>query len=474
MYGVASVAGATFAGPYLLRAAAPNEQKLRIAYVGTGGQAGAHIGLVQKPEMKTGKDGKDRLEPSPGITNGHVCPAYCDVDSGRWDRISALAPNAKQYTDYRKILEAHEKEIDCVVVTTPDHNHACASALALRMGKHVYTEKPLTWSVGEARALAELAAEEKVSTQMGNMGHANEGNRLVVEWVRGGVIGDVTEVHTWTNRPVWPQGIKKRPPTKPVPPKLDWDSWIGPAPFRDYHDGLHAFAWRGYLDFGCGAVGDMGCHTWDCVFWAMNPDWPSQVELLQVKDASTETYPKQCQIKWTFPAKGERNAFDAYWYEGGMRPPVPEEFSNDPDIQTDNGQPRKFPASGTLFIGTKGKLLVQGDYGDSPRLIPESFMKQANRPPKSLPRSPGHKQEWLLAAMGQRPWDSPGSHFSTYAGPLTEVMLLGAMAIRMGEVGSKIECDAEKRIIKTREVLPWANREYRKGWPQVSPKSAIS
>jgi hypothetical protein len=280
-------------------------------------------------------------------------------------------------------------------------------------------------------------------------------------------------VHTWTNRPVWPQGIQKRPPSKPVPPNLDWDCWIGPAPMREFHDGLHSFAWRGWLDFGCGAVGDMGCHTWDCVFWAMNPDYPTSVELLQIKEASTETYPKACQIKWTFPAKGERKAFDAYWYEGGMKPPAPEEFTNDPTRQKD-GKAAELPGSGTIFVGTKGKLLVQGDYGDSPRLIPESFMKEAKRPEKLIPRSPGHKQEWLLAATGERPWDSPGSHFSTYAGPLTEVMLLAAMTIRLGEVGAKIECDAAARKIKTQKVMAWANREYRKGWPQVSPTGAIA
>jgi predicted dehydrogenase len=463
MYGVATVAGAAFAGPHILRAAEPNKERLRIAFVGTGGQAGAHIGLVSP----------DKEGDKPSLERGNPCPAYCDVDPSRWDKISKFAPNAKQYTDYRKMLETHEKEIDCVVVTVPDHNHACASAIALRMGKHVYTEKPLTWSVGEARALAELAAAKKVSTQMGNMGHANEGNRLVVEWVRAGVIGEVTEVHTWTNRPVWPQGIQKRPPAKPVPAGLDWESWIGPAPFREYHDGLHSFAWRGYQDFGCGAVGDMGCHTWDCVFWAMNPDWPSSIELLKIEGASKETYPKKCQIKWTFPAKGDRKPFVAYWYEGGMKPDAPEEFTKDPTRQKD-GKPPELPGSGSLFIGTKGKLLVQGDYGDSPRLIPETFMKEAKRPEKSIPRSPGHKKEWLLAATGEKPWDSPGSHFTTYAGPLTEVMLLGAMAIRLGEVGAKIECDPTARTIKTKEVLPWADRQYRAGWPQVSPTSAIS
>ncbi len=466
MHGLAGVAGATFAGPYIMRAAEPNKDKVRIAYVGTGGQAGAHTPLCEPSDKKN------------DITKNNWCAAYTDVDPKRYGKLATWAPNAKAYTDYRKMLDAHLNEVDAVCVTVPDHNHACASAIALRAGKAVYTEKPLTWSVAEARALAELAAEKKVPTQMGNMGHSNEGNRLVVEWVQGGVIGDVTEVHTWTNRPVWPQGIVKRPETKPVPANLDWDSWIGPAPFRDYHDGLHSFAWRGWFDFGCGAVGDMGCHTWDCVFWALRPDFPERVQLLKIVGKSTETFPKQSMTRWDYPAKGKRPAFKAFWYEGGMKPEAPEEFMSDPTRQTKDkeGNPAKpkLPGSGTIFIGTKGKLLVEGDYGDSPRLIPESFMKETQRPAKSIPRSPGHKQEWLLAIRGDKPWDFPGSHFSTYAGPLTENMLLAAMAIRNGEEGFTIECDAEKRLIKTKSVLEWANREYRKGWPQVTPTSAIS
>jgi predicted dehydrogenase len=442
MRNVATVSGAVLTGPYLLSAAEPNK-KLGLAFIGTGGQGGAHIGL----------------------SSSEHCVAYTDVDRGRWDKISKLAPNAVGYTDYRKMYDKHEKEIDAVVIAIPDHSHAAASMMAIKRGKHCYTEKPLTWSIDEARALAEAAAKYKVATQMGNMGHANEGNRLVVEWVRGGVIGDVTEVHTWTNRPVWPQGIETRPATEPVPANLDWDCWIGPAPYRDYHKGLHSFAWRGWFDFGCGAIGDMGCHTWDCVFWAMNPDYPSSVELVKIEGRTKETYPKRCQIKWDFPAKGNRPAFVAYWYEGGMKPPVPEEMLNDPTRKPKD--PKKgieLPGSGSLFIGTKGKLLVAGDYADSPRLIPESFMKEAKRPDKSIPRSPGHKPEWLMACRGDKPIDFPGSNFTGYAGPLTEVMLVGAIAIRLGEVGGKIECDAVQRTIKTSEALAFSGRRYREGW----------
>jgi len=434
----AAIAGALAAsGPFILNAADVGKQKLRVAFVGTGGQGGAHIGLA----------------------TSESCPCYCDVDKGRWAEIAKKAPNAKPYTDYRKMFDNHMNEIDAVVVATPDHSHASASMFALKNRKHCYTEKPLTWSIEEARALAAATREFKVATQMGNMGHANAGNRIVVEYVRSGILGNIKEIHTWTNRPVWPQGIAQRPPTKPVPANLDWDCWIGPAPYRDYHEKLHGFDWRGWFDFGCGAVGDMGCHTWDCVFWAMDPDYPSSVELLKIEGRNTETFPTRCCFKWAFPAKASRPAFDAYWYEGGMKPDVPDEIKNDPAREK-----KQLPGSASLFIGDKGKLLVEGDYADSPRLIPESFSKQIGRPPQLLNRSPGHKQEWLAACRGEKPWYSPGSNFATYAGPLTEVMLLGAITQKIGEVGAKLECDPVNRTIITKDALQYYGRQYRKGW----------
>ncbi len=474
MYGVASVAGATFAGPHILRAAEVGKEKLRIAFVGTAGRASGHIPLVE-PLNEGGK----------GLLKGHACPAYCDVDESHWSKIASWQPNAKQYTDYRKMFDAHEKEIDAVFVAVPDHNHACAAAIALRAGKAVYCEKPLTWSVSEARALAEMAAEKKVATQMGNQGHANEGNRRVVEWVRGGMIGDILEVHSWTNRPIWPQGGQNRPPTQPIPAGLDWEAWIGPAPMRPFgynvdaqgkpiaKAGYHPFSWRGWLDFGCGAIGDMGCHTWDCVFWSMQPDYPEKVELVKIINPSKEMWPSKSHVKWTFPAKGDRPGFVAHWYEGGLRPPEPEEYATDPAVAKP-GERRKFPASASMFVGTKGKIFVGGDYAESgPRLIPEAAHKAAKRPEQTIPKSPGHHDEFVMVAMGEKPWDFPGSNFAKYAGPLTENMLLGAIAIRLGEEGAKLECDPVQRVIKTKEALQYVAREYRKGWPQVSPRSTI-
>jgi len=217
----------TWAGeaPAATSTASPNS-KINTACIAVGGRGGAHVG--------------------PAASENLV--AICDVDQKALDKCGQSHPNAKKFTDYRKMFEEMGKSIDAVFVATPDHNHAAASMMAMKLGKACYTEKPLTWSVSEARALAEMAAEKKVATQMGNQGHANQGNRRIVEWIRDGVIGDIKEVHSWTNRPVWPQGIPERPPTQPVPEGLNWDAWIGPAEFRDYHDGLHGFKWRGWWD----------------------------------------------------------------------------------------------------------------------------------------------------------------------------------------------------------------------------------
>ena len=433
--------------PAILSTRSPNS-KINTACIAVGGRGDAHIG--------------------PAASQNLV--AICDVDEGVLNRVKNAHAGVRAFTDYRKMFDAMGKEIDAVFIATPDHNHAAASMLAITSGKACYTEKPLTWSIAEARALAMAAAKHKVATQMGNHGHANNGNRKIVEWIRDGAIGDVKEVHSWTNRPVWPQGIQQRPPSKPVPKGLDWDCWIGPAPFRDFHDGLHGFSWRGWLDFGCGAIGDMGCHTWDNVFWSMQPDYPDYVELLEINGpGGKETFASQTKFKWVFPAKGKRPGFTAYWYSGGLKPQTPEELLNDP---TRNGEGKKpeLPGTGNLYIGTKGKLLVGGDYGESPRLIPEKFMMdyseqtKGKTSPNKIEASPGHHEEFLLAARGERPWNFPKSNFSEYAGPLTEVMLLGAIVEKIGQVGFKLECDAAGRKIKSKEGLAYLGREYRKGW----------
>lgn len=428
-------------GPSILRADSANN-KLGIAHIGVGGRGGAHL----------------------GASGNHNCVSLCEVDLGRLGNATRRYPDAKVFQDWRKMFDELERQIDAVIISTPDHQHAPAVMRALQAGKHVYCEKPLTFNIHEARVIAQETARRKVATQMGNQGHANQGNRRVVEWVRAGVLGTITEVHTWTNRPVWPQGIAQRPPTIDVPQNLDWDVWIGPAPFRERHQHLHPFGWRGWIDFGCGAIGDMGAHTWDCVWWAMDPDAPSSAECLRFEpERNSETFPRRAAYKWEFPAKGDRPAFDAYWYEGGWKPEVPEEILNDPARRN-----KDLPGSGSLFIGTKGKLLVAGDYGNSPRLIPESAMTalsedlQAGKVEvETIPASPGHTAEWLRACTGQEAWDYPKSNF-LYAGPLNEAMNLANVAYL---VGRKIQWDAANlRCPNAPEADQYIRREYRKGW----------
>jgi len=434
-------------GPSILSKLWPSS-KLNTALIGVGGRGQAHISHA----------GSENLV------------AICDVDKSSMDKALLKYPGVKTFTDYRKLFDQMGSKIDAVFIATPDHHHAAASMLALRNGIACYTEKPLTWSVSEARLLAKTAAEKKIVTQMGNQHHANQGNRRIVEWIRDGAIGDVLEVHTWTNRPVWPQGITERPPTLPVPEGLDWDCWIGPAPFRNYHEGLHDFKWRGWFDFGSGAIGDMGCHTWDNVFWSMQPDYPSYLEMLEINGpGGKETFAKQSKFKWVFPAKGKRPGFTAYWYSGGLKPAVPEELLNDPTRKS-SGKKIELTPCGNLYIGTKGKLLASGDGGESPRLIPEKNMQdfmEARKGKKSkneIELSPGHHEEFLMAARGDKPWNFPKSNFAEYAGPLTEDMILGTMLEKIGQVGFKIECDPVNRVVKTKEALALLGREYRKGW----------
>ena len=425
--GAAAGAAATFAAPYILRAAPLGVQKLRIAFVGTDGQAGAHTGLA-----------KDES-----------CPCYADVDPGRQGKIASLAPQAKAYTDWREMMDKHEKEIDAVIVTTPDHTHFPATMRAMMAGKHAYTEKPLTWSIPEARALANITKEKKLATQMGNMGHNSGQNCMTIEYVQAGAIGDITEIHSTTGRPSWPQGPGALNAKLGNPGNVNWDVWCGAGPVREYSPDIHPFKWRGWVDYGCGAVGDMGCHTWDAPFNAMEPDYPTMVELIEVEGVGRGVFPGSTHFMWTFPAKGKRPAFKAHWYSGGMQPKLPD------------GAP-KIGGSGSLYIGTKGFLLCQGDYGGTPTIYPDTLRKEFKAPPQTVRRS-NHKGDWLAACKGQKPFDFPLSNFMN-GGPLTEVLLLGAMVERFGEKGGKIECNAEKREVTTKAALDIMNRVPRKGF----------
>ena len=362
---------------------------------------------------------------------------------------------SQTWADFREMIEK-QKEIDAVMVSTPDHMHYPAAMLAMKSGKAVCVEKPMAHSVWEARQMAEAAKKYKVATQMDNEFHSHPGLRTGVEWVKAGAIGAVREVHVWTDRPIWPQGFAKRPPTQPVPANLNWDLWLGPAPFRDYHDSLHPFKWRGWWDFGCGALGDMGCHLIDISYWALDLGQPTTLEAIQ-EGNSAEAAPKWSTVTYQFPArKGkvgpqegkELPPVTLKWYDGKKKPERPEEL----------GPKRKMPSNGTLFVGEKGKLLVTN--WTSPRLIPEEKMKDFKRPEPFIKRVKSHKHEWIEAVKGG---PRCGSDFERYGGPLCETVLLGNLAVRCSN--KKLEWDAENlRVKNAPEASQYVKREYRKGW----------
>jgi hypothetical protein len=344
-----------------------------------------------------------------------------------------------------------EKDIEAVTVTTPDHNHAVIAMTAIKMGKHVFCQKPLSHTVYEARKMAEAAQEEKVVTQMGNQGHAGNGTRLVNEWIWDGAIGDVYEVHTWTNRPDWPQGIDRPEAIPSVPPSLNWNLWLGPAPFRPYHPAYLPADWRGWWDFGTGAIGDMGAHIIDTPFWALKLEYPETIEASSTT-INDETYPLASIISYRFPSRGNMPSVKLSWYDGGLMPPRPEELEPGRKMGDRDG--------GIIFIGKKGKLMC-GTYGSNPRLIPESKMQEYDLPEKTIPRSPGIHAEWIGACKGGPPTTS---NFN-YAGKLTETMLLGNVAIRMASRNSILEWDSSNmRITNLEEANQFIHKEYRKGW----------
>ena len=387
--------------------------------------------------------------------------ALCDVDDESMAKLlrhDELEPNEKamydkaaKYRDFRRMLEK-EKGIDAITVSTPDHNHAVIAMAAIKLGKHVYVQKPLTHTIKEARVLAEAAKAANVVTQMGNQGHAGEGARLVCEWIRDGAIGNVFEVHCWTNRPIWPQGEIDAPKEVPsVPSTLDWDVWLGPAPFRPYHPAYHPFKWRGLWDFGTGALGDMGAHIMDQPFWALDLKAPVSVEASSTV-FSKDYAPAAEVVTYEFAARGSMPPVKLTWWDGGLMPPRPAELEPGRMVGDDGG--------GCFFRGDKG-LLMCGTYGENPRLVPETRMQDYKRPEKTMPRSKGIREEWFEAIKN-------GTRSTTdfsYSGPLTETMLLANVAVRLKDRNMKLLWDAAKMEFTN---LPEANEllhfQYRPGW----------
>jgi predicted dehydrogenase len=403
----------------------PNE-KLNIAAIGAGGKGASDID---------------------GCASENIV-ALCDPDYKNAAKTFAKYPKAVQYKDFRQMLDK-EKNLDAVTISTPDHTHAVAAMWAMERGLHVYVQKPLTHNIHEARKLAETARKYGVATQMGNQGHSGEGVRRLCEMVWSGEIGTVKEVHAWTNRPIWPQGIPNPLPKEPVPDTLDWDVWLGPAKSRDYNQGYAPFNWRGWYDFGCGALGDMACHILDPANWALQLTAPTSVECVRQEGKNDQTFPNKSVVKFEFPARGAFAPVVVYWYDGGEMPPRPEGIGE--DVKLGSGK------NGSLFIGDKGTITT-GEYGDDSRLLPEDRMKDYKFPDQLLSRSPGHYRDWLRACKGG---GAACSNFD-YAGPFTEWVLLGVIALR---VEGKLSWDNKKmKFTNNPKANQYISREYRKGW----------
>lgn len=409
----------------------PPSEKLNIAGVGIGGQGASDLRHLASQNIV----------------------ALCDVDWGKAKRTFGAYPQASRYRDYRVMLDK-QKDIEAVVVATPDHTHAIISMEAIRHGKHVYTEKPLTHTVHEAQTLAAAARKAGVATQMGNQGQAGESSRRLREAIWAGAIGPVREVHVWTDRPnrglvdvYWPQGVDRPKETPTVPGKLDWDLFLGPAPTRPYHPAYHPFKWRGWWDFGTGALGDIGCHSLDPVFRALKLGYPTSVQAVSTL-VNKETYPSGSVVTYKFPARQDMPKLTLTWYDGGLKPPRPHEL--------DDGL--RLGAGGTLFVGDKGKILNN-------RILPDSRRKEFNAPDPHIEASPGHYQEWINAAKGGAP---AGSNFD-WAGALTEVILMGNVALRL-DLREKLDRHALQWDAKARRFsnVPEANEflhvPYREGW----------
>lgn len=455
-------AGAAMASPALAqrRRPGPND-RVNVAVIGAGGQGAANMVKL----------------------TGENIVAACDVDFDRVNRqmldrhfrpipdrvpLREAYDKAARFTDYRRMFDA-QKDIDAVVIATPDHHHAVAARMAMERGIHVYVQKPLTYTVEEGRKLLALAkANPGLVTQMGNQGHSGDDGRRVVELVRGGLLGKVTEVHVWTNRPVWPQGVP-RPHAVPTPDNIDWASWLGPADVDwGYHPDYAHFNWRGWLPFGCGALGDMGAHLIDFPFWALEPGLPTRVETRNSRwaggaslwdtkrPAELTSFPLACITHYEFgkaPKTGPGGGpLKMTWYDGGLLPPTPKGFPKDVPISGDGG---------VLFVGAKGMLLHE-TYGQKPVLIGEGLEERAKKIGQTLPRIQGglagHEQNWVRAIRGQEAISCPFD----YAVPLNETMILGIVALK---AGVPIEYDgAAGRVTNAPEANAHLGRTYRKGW----------
>jgi predicted dehydrogenase len=416
---------------------APSE-KLNIGCVGVGGKGTSDIWSVSSENIV----------------------ALCDVDDLQMAKFlkhernkpehQPMYDKANKYRDFRIMLEK-EKSLDAITVSTPDHTHAVIALAAIKMGKHTFVQKPLTHTIKEARVMAEAAKKANVVTQMGNQGHSMEGARLINEWIWDGAIGNVREVHVWTNRPIWPQGIEAPKEIPSVPSTLDWNLWLGPAPFRPYHPAYCPFSWRGWWDFGTGALGDMGAHLMDQPYWALKLGYPISVQASSTV-FTRDSYPLAEVVTYEFPARANMPPVKLTWYDGGLTPPRPPEMEQGRLMGDEGG--------GVLFMGDKG-ILMCSTYGDNPRLVPESRMKEYKRPEKTIPRSPGIHEEWIEAIKAGK---KSTTDFS-YSAALTETMLLGNIAVLLQDRYTKLLWDHKKmEFTNLAEANQYIHKPYRPGW----------
>ncbi len=442
-----ALGASTLAFPYVGNVLGAND-RINVACIGVGG--------------KGDSDSNDA-----GSCGGNIV-AICDVDKNTLESKAKRYPKAKQYRDYRKLLEEMGSEIDAVTVSTPDHNHGVAAIRAMKMGKHCFCQKPLVQTVKEARIMRSLAKEKKLATQMGNQGSSENGLRRAVEVIQSGVIGKPLELHVWSNRPVWPQGLERPTGEDTVPENLDWDLWLGPAAMRPYKKNYCPFNWRGWFDFGTGALGDMACHTVNMPFRALKLGFPNVVELEMASKFFPETFPKTSRIRFEFPEREGLPPIKFWWYDGNpgdpLKPLRPDaEVSK--EIITMMG---KLPGSGALIVGDKGKIFSPDDYGAQFYLAlkgQDDFVagdkhEACKDIPLTIPRSPGHMQEWFRMMKEGTP---AYSNFDV-AAYLTEIILLGCIALRMGE-GNRMEWDGPNMMSPNLpDAAKFVSRNNRAGW----------
>lgn len=432
---------------------APSD-KLNIAGIGAGGKGQSDLAEFAK---------------SPNVN----IIALCDVDDRQAVKSRQNFPKANYYKDFREMLAKEKNTIDACSISTPDNTHTVAAIAAMQLGKHVYVQKPLTHDIYEARLLTESARKYKVVTQMGNQGASSDGVRQMQEWYNAGIIGDAHTIIVWTNRPVWPQGFGKPKTTTAVPVGLDWDLWLGPARLEEYREGYVPFNWRGYWDYGTGALGDMGCHLIDPAFKTVGLGYPSEVECsvaaIYEKMWTAAYYPDSCpaaaSITLKFPGKNGKPDVKMHWMDGGIRPERPDELGPD-EIMGDNDG-----SGGVIIEGTKGKMTC-GTYGSNPKLLPTSRMKEVNVV-KTLARVPeGHYVQWVNGCIAGYGKNELSSSFD-YAGPLTEAILMGNLALRSWNIKSENKFTGRKKLLwdaknmkitNFDEANQFVKREYRPGW----------